>query len=225
LRNDQDQPVVQPHTHWPSEGGVHVPNFSDWYRDFADHLDSSDLASNHPSVQFRKTYEPLFDNIAVYEMDQEGDFVTNFMCQMIPEAHKTCLHLKQGNLELPFLNPSVNVEHDILSVSAHEHGLVGTGLSRPEVVERVRTRLQNTPSIELPRLCDDSIRDEIRDWLLGSEAAMFPNKWSPGTSDVALEQLYQDEYAKGKLCDIDIEAVLGDESWIEFFASLGTDRR
>ena len=222
LRNENDQPTLQPHTKWPSEGGVHVPNFSDWYRQYVNGFHSEDLAGNHPSIKFKNAYEPYFDHIEVYNMDQEGDMVTNFMCQMIPEAHKTCHRLKEGSVKLPLINPSVNVEHDILSVEAYERGLIGEGLSRPTVVEEVRKHLQN-PGVSLPRRCDSELRKQIHDWLFESEKIMFPDSWSSSVSE-ALENQYEDYYDKGKLCDIDLEEALDDKSWIEFFTSLGKER-
>jgi hypothetical protein len=225
LRNENGPPVRLPHTKWPSEGGVHVPNFSVWYKEFVSHFDSSDLVSNHPSIFFKNAYEPYFNHIEVYDMGQDGDLVTNFMCQMVPEASKTCHRLKEGTIYLPLSNPSVDVEHDILSVQAYEHGLVdiNRGLSRSEVVEEVRKHLENhKSSITLPRKCDNgAMRDQIHDWLLDSEKAMFPEAWSPSVSE-DLENQYNDYYyGKGNLCDVDIEAVMSDEKWIEFFASLG----
>ena len=225
LRNEIGEPVRLSHTKWPSEGGVHVPNFSDWYKDFVSHFDDpSDLVSNHPSIFFKNAYEPYFEHVEVYDMGQDGDFVTNFMCQMVPEASKTCRRLKDGTIDLPLSNPSVNVEHDILSVQAYEHGLIdiNRGFSRPDVVEEVRKYLENNKSsITLPRKCDErAMRNQIHDWLLDSEKAMFPEAWSPSVRE-DLEYQYTDYfYGKGNLCDVDIGAVMSDEKWIEFFSSL-----
>ena len=56
--------------------------------------------------------------------------------------------------------------------------------------------------------------------LLDSKKAMFPEALSPSVSE-DLEFQYTDYYyGKGNLCDIDIEAVMSDEKWIDFFASL-----
>ena len=218
LRNENGQPERMPHTKWPNEGGVYVPNFTDWYKKFVARFHSSDLASHHPSVGFKKVYEPHFDHIEVYDMTQNGDFVTNFMCQMIPQAFTTCQRLRQGSIDLPRRNPSVNVEHDILSVQAYEHGLVEKTLSRSRVVEEVRKHLLN-PGITLPRHCDNAVKDQIHGWLFASEMAMFPESWTPEKSEV-LDTIFDEFFSMGKLCDIDIESILGDEAWIQFFSSL-----
>lgn len=223
FRNELGQPELRPHTEWPNEGGLYVPNFSDWYQHFVGQFHSSDLSSNHPSIVFKNAYEPYFDDIEVYNMEQEGDLVTNFMCQMVPSASKTCNRLKEGSIELPLVNPSMNMEHDILGVQAYERGLIDESLSRPTVVEAVRDHIQ-TSGMDLLRNCDSDVRDQIHDWLLDSEKAMFPDEWSPSKSD-ALENTYKIDYAEGKLCDIDIEAILSNEAWIEFFSSLGNNSR
>eukprot|EP00533_Pseudo-nitzschia_delicatissima_P003290 CAMPEP_0116113954 /NCGR_PEP_ID=MMETSP0327-20121206/19771_1 /TAXON_ID=44447 /ORGANISM="Pseudo-nitzschia delicatissima, Strain B596" /LENGTH=865 /DNA_ID=CAMNT_0003607321 /DNA_START=47 /DNA_END=2645 /DNA_ORIENTATION=+ len=217
LLNENGQPQRQPHSKWPIDGGVYVPNFIDWYTTYV-RFHSADLASYHPSIRFKHIYEPQFDNIEVYDMSQEGDFVTNFMCQMIPEAFKTCQRLKEGLIHIP-LKLSESVEHDIVSVQAYEHGLIDKSLSRPAVVEKVRKYIINA-GISLPRICNDSVRDEIHDWLFESEKVMFPDRLSLEASG-ALEENYNEFYSTGELCDIDIETVLNNKEWIEFFSSLG----
>jgi len=219
LRDENGAPTRQPHTHWPSEGGVHIPNFSDWYRKFAHGLDSTKLALSHRSIVFKNAYEPYFDHIEVFDVDQEGDLVTNFMCQMIPEASKTCNRLKQGSIDLAIENASEKVELDILSVQAYEYGLIDEKVSRPVVVSEVRKHVQNSGAV-LPRRCDNEVIDQIRDWLLESEKLLFPDSWSPNASE-ALEKKFNSDSSTGELCDIDIEKVLGDEGWVNFFASLG----
>jgi len=219
LRNANGQPERQPHTKWPADGGVHVPNFSDWYKKYTHSFPSSDLVSHHPSIFFKETYEPYFDNIQVFDMSQDGDLVTNFMCQMIPEAFRTCERLKQGTITVTSENPTLNLDHDIVSVQAYEHGLIDTSLSRPTVVEEVRKYVEEK-GLSVPKICNENIRNEIHDWLLNSEKAMFPKAWSPQTSDL-LDKSFNENYSKGKLCDVDVEMVLNDEDWIQFFSSLG----
>ena len=218
LRNHDGQPERQPHNFWPRDGGVHIPSFTDWYKQFVSAYHSSALAVNHPSLSFKRAYDHLFDDIQVFDMGQEGDFVTNFMCQMIPEASTTCQRLTDGEIDLPLSNPSVNVEHDILSVQAYERGLIEAKLSRPQVVEEVRAHISDS-GITLPRKCDDDVTKQIHDWLFESEMLMFHTDW---TSDLtkALDTSFDKDYNKGKLCDIDIESVLEDKAWIDFFASL-----
>ena len=75
----------------------------------------------------------------------------------------------------------------------------------------------------LPRRCEIGIIDQIRDWLLDSEKAMLPDKWSPDNRD-ALEKTFNSYYPNGKLCDVDIEKVLSSNDWVEFFSSLGRSR-
>ena len=221
LQDENGLVTIEPHTHWPSEGGIHIPSFSTWYKQFTQYWDSSDLAPHHPSVHFMNAYKPYFDHVNIYDMNQEGDFVTNFMCQMLPEAPNTCKHLKQG-MTLPLSNPSVNVEHDILSVQAYENGLIDKKLTRSMVVSEV-TKYVKESGKTLPRRCEIGIIDQIRDWLLDSEKAMLPDKWSPDNRD-ALEKTFNSYYPNGKLCDVDIEKVLSSNDWVEFFSSLGRSR-
>jgi hypothetical protein len=221
LQDENGLVIIEPHTHWPSEGGTHIPSFTAWYKEFTQYWDSSDLAPHHPSVHFMNVYKPYFDHVNIYDMNQKGDFVTNFMCQMFPEAPKTCKHLKE-EMNLPLSNPSVNVEHDILSVQAYENGLIDKKLTRSMVVSEV-TKYVKESGKTLPRQCETGMIDQIRDWLLDSEEAMLPDKWSADYRD-ALERTFNSYYPNGKLCDVDIEKVLSDNDWVEFFSSLGRSR-
>eukprot|EP00536_Pseudo-nitzschia_multiseries_P010303 jgi/Psemu1/202910/e_gw1.309.28.1 len=218
LRDQNHLPTRQPHKQWPSKGGVYIPNFSDWYRKFVHGLDSADLVSTHRSITFKNTYEPFFDRIELYNEDQEGDLVTNFMCQMVPEATTTCNNLKQGKVDIAIENAGEKVEHDILSVHAYENGLVDQNLSRPLVVSQVRNHIQQS-GISLPRRCDTEVISQIHAWLLDSEKLLFREKWSPSASD-ALEIKFNSDSSTGELCDIDVEKILAEEDWIDFFGSL-----
>jgi len=221
LQDENGLAYSEPHTHWPSEGGLRIPNFSDWYQHFVRQFAPHDLGPNHPSVHFMNVYKLLFDRVTIYDMNQEGDLVTNFMCQMIPEAKRTCNHLKQG-MTLPLSNPSVNVEHDILSVQAYENGLIDKKLTRSMVVSEVTKYVKESGKV-LSRRCDNGLIDQIRGWLLDSEKIMFPDKWSSDSRD-ALEETFGSFSSTGKLCDIDVENILSDDYWIRFFSSLGKSR-
>ena len=69
LRNHDGQPERQPHNFWPRDGGVHIPSFTDWYKQFVSAYHSSALAVNHPSLSFKRAYDHLFDDTLYPEKD------------------------------------------------------------------------------------------------------------------------------------------------------------
>lgn len=216
LKDENGQPIREKHHLWPAEGGVHVPSFTTWYREFVRELGpSSDLVNQHPSIHFMNVWKKVYpDNIAIYNMHQDGDLVTNFMCQMMPEAKKSCEALQEG-LDLPLKNPSVKIEHDIIAVAAYERGLIETSVSRQEAMEQV-TKYVKEAGKTLPRICDERVESEIRDWLLQSEKVMMQQ-----TNEVDLADVFSSYQANGKLCDIDVESIIRDNDWIDFFRTMG----
>ena len=214
LTDENGQPIREAHHLWPQDGGVHVPPFSDWYQDFVGGLDMSDMVNQHPSIHFMNVWEEVFpEKVEIYNMHEDGDLVTNFMCEMIPEATKSCSALQNG-MALPLKNPSVKIEHDIIGVAAYERGLVEKGMTRAETMEKI-TQYVNEQKITLPRVCNKEMSDKIRSWFLQSEKLMLKNNNLENLNGIF------DSFEKTeKLCDIDIEAVLSDDSWTSFFATL-----
>ncbi|KAG7338714.1 hypothetical protein IV203_037316 [Nitzschia inconspicua] len=218
LIDDDGNPYRQEHRYWPDQGGVHIPSFSAWYLEYTHDWGPSELVGKHRSVEFYHLYAPLFDNVIFYDMHKEGDFVTNFICDVIPRADHTCLKLKNNKIQLPPENPSVTLDHDILAVYAYDKGYVDKSLSRPKVVAAIGQYVKESNKI-LPRSCHPGTSKQIYDWLLATEEEMFPDSWS-STRQEELAESFKTFFRKGVMCDVDTEEVLRDQDWIDFFQSL-----
>jgi hypothetical protein len=219
LIDNRGNPYREEHKHWPSEGGVHIPDFTTWYKEYTQYWKTSELVSKHRSVEYYELYKSKFNNIYVHNMHEGSDLVYKFFCDIITDARDSCQKLKNNEVELPKVNPSVNLDHDILAVYAYDQGLVDTTLSRQEVRAAVTAFVKSSGKI-IPRACDNYITDEIHDWLLESEKLMLADTWSSAKAD-ELHQLFESYVLKGKLCNVDSEAILHDEDWLRFFRSLG----
>jgi hypothetical protein len=178
----------------------------------------SELVSNHHSISFMNAYKPLFDNVVVYNMHQEGDLVQNFMCDVVPDANHCCNRLKNGALNIPRANGSIKLSHQILAVEARERGLLMDSLTRKEVVYSIGQYVKNN-KIVLPRVCDTDVINEIRTWLMDSEQYVFKETWTDDKSK-NLGDVFESYLDKGKLCDVDIESVFNDPHWVHFFEHL-----
>lgn len=218
LLDHNGNPYREEHTHWPDQGGVKVPTFSQWYQDYTKYWKPSELVANHHSISFMNAYKPLFENIVVYNMHQDGDLVKNFMCDVVPDAQHCCDRLKNGALNIPRVNGSVKLDHDILAVEARERGLLMGTLSRREVVYSIGKHVENE-NLVLPRRCNMDVIDEIRTWLVESEEYIFKDSWSEEQT-TSLGGVFDSYQATGKLCDVDIEAVFSDKKWTLFFRHL-----
>ncbi|KAL3912413.1 MAG: hypothetical protein SGILL_006894 [Bacillariaceae sp.] len=218
LITDFGMPYRMPHKWWPDQGGQEIPVFSDWYKQFTKKFDRSDLVSSHRSVELVNTYTPIFDNVVVHNMHHEGDLVTNFMCDSMPDTTHCCERLKKGALEIPRENGSVNLNYDIIAVEARKRGFLQQRLKRPDVNEAVARFVKRT-NIDIPRKCDNEMIDEIRGWLLGSEERLFKDVWSEEKTQ-ELNQTFDTYLEKGKLCDVDLDQIFANEKWVNFFTSL-----
>jgi hypothetical protein len=205
------------HIHFPDHGGAYIPPFSQWYKDFVKAFKVEDLARQHPSIHFKDVYEPLFDDVEIFSMNQPGDLVTNFMCKMIPEAKQSCAALRKGR-ELPVDNASVNLDYDIVAVAAYEGGFVRKDITRSILRKAVEFFVERKQKV-LPQTCDEEVKQHLRKWLFDSERSMFPNDWDTKKEET-LGHLFDEYVATGKLCNVDVDSILADDEWVLYFKSL-----
>jgi hypothetical protein len=165
-------------------------------------------------------YDPLFENVVVYNLHEHmaENMVKDFMCNVVPQADHSCIKLQQGQIELPKVNPSVDLDHDILAVYAYDQGYVKNGMSRQDAAAAVANHVRKTNK-EIPRKCSPDITAQIYDWLINSEREMFDDSWS-GSRITELNDSYQAFLKKGKLCDVDVEEAMKDQDWCEFFENI-----
>ena len=54
-----------------------------------------------PAANLRDRFQRFFNNVQIFQFNQEGDLVTNFVCQTLRYAKKTCRGLQDGTLLVP----------------------------------------------------------------------------------------------------------------------------
>eukprot|EP00588_Corethron_pennatum_P008417 CAMPEP_0194292430 /NCGR_PEP_ID=MMETSP0169-20130528/45591_1 /TAXON_ID=218684 /ORGANISM="Corethron pennatum, Strain L29A3" /LENGTH=477 /DNA_ID=CAMNT_0039040603 /DNA_START=191 /DNA_END=1624 /DNA_ORIENTATION=- len=92
-------------------------------------------AEHHPTEWTARYFARSFPGIRtkVYNLHQEGDIFSNFVCQTMPGTKDFCDALRRGEGEqAPSMNPTDPFEHDRLAVVAHAAGLITTELPAPE---------------------------------------------------------------------------------------------
>ena len=223
LFNEEGIPYRTEHTQWPDHGGVHVPSFREFYEKYTLNWEPSELAEKHRSIEYYNLYTKSFDNVLFYNMHQGGSMVMNLICNIFGASH-ACAIIQSNEIEIEKVNSSVNLDLDILSVYAYEKGLVSKSLSRQKVLEAVTNHVHDSDKI-LPRNCDLEMIEQIREWLVDTEKIMVGEaEWSNAKESELLE-LFNTYVAKGKMCDVDVDAVLADEDWVHFFQSLGDHQK
>ena len=107
---------------------------------------------------------------------------------------------------------------------AYQNGLINKALTRKDVTTAVTSYIRESGKV-VPRKCDRIVIDQIRNWLVDSEKnIVFEDKMSDN-NEKQLLQIYELYVNKGKLCDMDKEAILVDQDWLDFFHSLEVKER
>ena len=225
LFDENGIPYRTEHKDWPDQNGRHIPEFTVWYKEFTQAWDPSDFVNKHRSIEYYNLYRKSFHNVRLHNMHREGggDIVTDF-CHIIG-ANNTCTEY-QNNIALyqEEINSSVNLDHDIIAVHAYQNGLINKALTRKDVTTAVTSYIRESGKV-VPRKCDRIVIDQIRNWLVDSEKnIVFEDKMSDN-NEKQLLQIYELYVNKGKLCDMDKEAILVDQDWLDFFHSLEVKER
>jgi hypothetical protein len=223
LFDENGNPYRTEHTKWPDQGGVHVPTFADWYSDFTKYWKAipERLLLKHRSIGWYYLYKEQFDNVVLYNIHErpKGGIVEDFVCNVLEAKNSCSIYRSRESWPEIDTNESVNLDLDILSVYAYEKGLIPKSAKRKEVVEAVASHIKETGKI-LPRNCDLKTKDEIRFLLVETEKIMVgADNWSDAKEAELLEE-YKTFMEKGKMCNVDGEAVLADEEWVSLFQSL-----
>jgi len=118
--------------------------FKMWYEGLHDHEKCHNCnynwvkfwgAEHHPTEWTARYFARSFPGIRtkVYNLHQEGDIFSNFVCQTMPKAEDFCAALRRGEGEpVPSMNPTDPFEHDRLAVVAYAAGLITTEVPAPE---------------------------------------------------------------------------------------------
>jgi hypothetical protein len=228
LFNDEGIPFRTEHKHWPDHSGINIPDFSTWYKEYTRYWKPTELVDMHQSIKFYNLYNESFkNNVRLYNMHNEGDLVTDFICNIIGATY-ACEEYKK-NVEVykkeEEKNSSIDLDHDIIAVHAYNQGHIDKTLTRAGVAEAVTTYIKESGKI-IPRKCDTEVTDQVRNWLIDSEKVMSGDRnWAKIKEDELL-QVYESYTTKGELCDVDKDAILLDQDWLHFFHSLkGRERR
>jgi len=209
---------------WPDQGGTHITSFSSWYEQYIHYWKPTELVNQHRSIEYYNLYNESFENVLLYNLHQEEEeAVTNIICNIIGATH-ACEKIRSREVRLKKNNRSVQLDHDILSVYAYDQGYIAKALKRKEVVEAVTKFIQKSGKV-LPRKCDLKMTNQIRNWLVDTEKVVVGDQNWSNTKKEELLQLYESFVKKGKICDVDKEAVLQDGEWLQFFHSLGKQNR
>lgn len=203
---------------------------------FSQLVQDFERSGQHPTEIVRKRYAKYFHNITVvniHDYSNEKSYKEYLFCEIILNAPNTCAALKSGTIKMLHRkhasNPSFQFDYDMLVMEAFKRGLLDANhddktkslVGRKEAFEAVKHRQEGVlhkTTKHFPLVClSNATVHRLFDLSLRVEKGMF------GQSALRDDQHYQ-EFArtvtKKKYCHADVAAVLEDEDWQSFFATL-----
>uniref|UniRef100_A0A7S1BIJ9 Uncharacterized protein n=1 Tax=Corethron hystrix TaxID=216773 RepID=A0A7S1BIJ9_9STRA len=125
-----------------------------------------------------KYYEEVLNDakIKIFNLHQEGDIFTNFVCEVMPFAKSFCHALSSGKgAEPAIMNPTRSFEHDRLAIALYKTEGFSTSLKRDQIRYLFKEALPNFASKpDLKLLCPSN--DDLKELLrlsLAHEKSLF----------------------------------------------------
>lgn len=203
---------------WPDKGGKVIKPFPDFFDSF------EEGNARQPPVIIKK-WKDHFDNVQVFNMHTDGEFLTNFFCQMVPEAARVCNHLSEEYESLT-KNPSSkkHLHFDMLATEAYQRGWVNKSLSRKYVgraVEAHAKELGLEKVMDFPTYClSQEQTDELLKRALDHESDVLPELYLSPSGEQEIRKGFAEASEKGMFCSVHVDKVFQDKKWKNFFANL-----
>jgi len=235
---------------WPTEGGHYYGKddvtvdaasendgtFKMWYEGLHDGQKCPGCTYNwvkfwgsqhHPTDWTARFFQRSFPGIrvSVYNLHQEGEIFSNFVCQTVPGSKNFCDALRRGEGEpAPSMNPTVPFEHDILAAAAHAAGLITTKAPVPKR-EYVRKKfldafpdVPSRPSMKYHCLTED-VLEKLLATSIQYEKTVYVKYFSPPQEGeertrffkgLELEQRnsFEEYIQEKKFCNWDVDYIL-----------------
>jgi hypothetical protein len=238
---------------WPGQKnkGLEHPSFL-WYLDYHLHrFETGNLSKDgghhapafghHLSLSTYKKFVPYFDDIQFFNLYGEGDLVTNFVCEMLPDVQHTCQSLQSHQRHtasdaLPTavhgLNKRASKSFDAqrIAEAAFEQGIVGVSSPKPSVVERIEEKIAETRVDTNPKFLScpsSSLEERFFNASLTFELEMLAihHPYMPPARLKEAQNTHRNMFdaskAGWKFCEINPQVVLQDKAWQTFLSDVG----
>lgn len=223
---------------WPEQKGLEHPSFHDF---LGYHLErwerrtpSNDGHSwgQHLSLYAVRYFAEHFDDVWVFDLHQDGDVLTNFVCQMVPNASNTCRRLQTSSfIDVGVKRESHSFDADRLAFAAYSGGVLDKEIGRTAAVKAISTELEKTGvlSIASNMVClTDSVASKFLNASLWFEREVLATVGSHGrAARVTFHrepsehvEAFQEAIRRRKFCEVDTEVVLTLPHWKEFISAM-----
>lgn len=222
---------------WPEDnggGGQVIPTFPEFYRV---HVQSDQSLLQEPEEAPKRAFESIAEEVHIFSMYQDGDFFTNFVCEILPTGEACNALVKEKgkmdkvNTKADIENSSVNNhDYDILAVAAYKAGLIdktNKALTRSKVRRKIENYKESMGDEgKFPQTClESSDLLSIFHRSLMNEQTLFPAWFSTRSSMAHMSEIHKEGFdsfvANRKFCSVNTSLVLNQGGdWISFFESL-----
>ena len=217
---------------WPSDGGVAIPTFGEYWDLVLNNTVNDPWAKNnkwdattgkpvHDVWTIKNRLEAQLIKVTILNY-HSGDLVENFFCNALPiSANQTCQKVISDK-ELYSVRKNKSNQYydaDRIAVAAKEQGLLAEGLSRNTVKFAVQRFWHQQTALmareDLPWKCLETDKERLlRQISYQAEEQILPSLLDSfdASFDAALTQR--------KFCNIDTTILLQNETWRSFLSSL-----
>ena len=215
---------------WPSQGGVIIPSFVEFWNQMHHHTELEGLEPRHnqwdeetglpihKTLKIKSRLEAQSISVTIMNY-HSGDVTETFFCSALPHAHRTCQKIKNRNAIRK--NKSTDIfDYDIIAVAAKEAGLlrddVGRSSSRAHI-KRFLVTTNQTVERDLPLKCLEKSKESLlRQISYEAEEQLMPSLLSSFNTSFAAA------IEKHKFCNVDATILLQNKTWRSFLSSIGS---
>ena len=215
---------------WPKSGGKRVPLIQSIFDSNGEVKDAWPFSDKMMEVFSRE-----FHNVTVFDItkpSQDGkNLVTYLFCDILESAQKACETIateEEGERK----NVAQPIDYDMLATAAADSYLFNlTKLGRLKVGQMIQKYHENELNLtvqDFPLKCPEEKKTEVLLRLsVAKEVKLFPERYNAEKNDglnsraeERLRSIFEQRLDKKAFCNIDVQKVLKDQTWIDFFESL-----
>jgi hypothetical protein len=186
--------------------------------------DNQEINSKHAYYLVGRV-EKHFENLELVNMHNKKDNNEELFCEVMPHADRTCEALKSTSEEDDSYNtnPRAELIYEDLAYNAMKQGLIdiNTDQQLDAVSNAVQEYQEGTMGLtknDFPMIC---LSPEVEGWLLDIslmiEEELLPEFFVTPLGEEALRVSFA-EHNKTDLCKLDVDEVLNDDVWVDFFS-------
>jgi hypothetical protein len=222
---------------WPDQKGLAHPSFHEFLSHHLERWEERNPTNDghswgqHLTLHAMQYFGNHFDDVQIFDLHQDGDVLTNFVCQMLPNASNMCRRLKHDAfIDIGIKRESHSFDADRLAFAAYSSGLLNKKIDRVAAVKEIASQLRKTGDLSVAQnlAC---LTDEMASKFLnaslwfddqvggshphGDVSTAFVRRTPPD-----LVEAFQSANRSGKFCEIDPDVVLRLPHWKTFIAGM-----